>query len=204
MRRTLVLAVMALVSVTVFACGASKTTHSATRDSHGSTTAIATQPGGYSTKDGDEDYDDTGHYHGSPANDDQALLASYGPRASPAVTRAVTSLVEHYYAASAAGDGAQACSMLTANLADGLAAGEGQPGGGKSHTCAAAMSLLLAQQRQNLRGEDVSTMAVTTVRVKGDLGLAVLAFKTTPESEIVLEREGHTWKVDALFGGYMP
>jgi hypothetical protein len=42
------------------------------------------------------------------------------------------------------------------------------------------------------------------VRVKADLGLAVIAFKTTPESEIVLEREGHTWKIDALFGGYMP
>ncbi len=202
MRHLLTLLATVLLSLTMIACGASKPTYSTTQRSHGSTVST-TQPHGYSKNDGDEDFDDTAKYHGSPANDDQALLASYGSRASPAVARAVTSLVKRYYAASAAGNGTVACSLLTASLAGGLAASQGQPGHDGDHKCAAAMSVLLAQQHQSLLGEDVATMAVTTVRTKGSLGLAVLAFKTAPESEIVLEREGHLWKIDALFSGYM-
>ncbi len=202
MRRSLALPATVLLSLTAIACGASQPTQSTTPRAHRATVSTA-QPGGYSKNDGDEDFDDTRQYHGSPANDDLALLASYGPRASPAVARAVTSLVKRYYAASAAGNGAAACALLTANLAGGLATGQGQTGQGENHTCAATISLLLAQQHQQLLSENVATMTVTAVHVKGNLGLAVLAFKTTPESEIVLEREGHTWKIDALFGGYM-
>jgi hypothetical protein len=47
-------------------------------------------------------------------------------------------------------------------------------------------------------------MKVVEERVKGALGLAVLGFRTTPESEIIVERERRAWKIAALFGTYMP
>jgi hypothetical protein len=206
MKRSLALLVTAALGLTGIACGANSATHS---NSPPHTTAAAatgarpsTAPGGYSKDDGDNDFDDEASYHGTPANDDRGLLASYGPKASPAVARAVAGVVKRYYAASAAGDAATACSLLAASVAGGLAA-QSQPSPDGGHTCAAAMSSLLAQQHKQLLGEDVSTMAVTAVHAKGTLGLAVLRFRTAPESEILVEREGHTWKIDALFGVYM-
>jgi hypothetical protein len=207
MRRSLALLTMVLLSLTAIACGASSaTTHSTPPRPQGAATSAHSSTlsgGGYSKNDGDRDYDDDAHYRGSPPNDDRSLLVGYGPRASPAEVRAVTSVVKRYYVASLAGNGAAACSLLTASLAGGLAAGYSQPNHGSTHTCAAVLSPLLAQQHQRLLDEDVSTMGVTAVHVKGTLGLAVLGFKTAPEGEIPLEREGHSWKVAALFGGDM-
>lgn len=204
MRRSLALLAATLLSLTAIACGTSKTAHTASQRSPTAVTsaaASAPSPGGYSRNDGDADFDDTASYHGSPANDDLALLARYGPRAGRADSSAVASVVKRYYAASASGDGATACSLLAASLAEAVAAGQSQPGNGASgHTCAAAMSLLLSQQRERLREEDVATMTVIAVHVKGKLGLAVLGFRTAPESNIVLEREGRAWKIDALYG----
>ncbi len=40
-------------------------------------------------------------------------------------------------------------------------------------------------------------MTVIKVYVKGTLGVAELGFRKTPEQELIVEREGGTWKVDA-------
>lgn len=206
MRRSSGLLATVFIILTAAACGSSEssgTTHATTTASPAATTSThssAPVPSGYSRDDGDNDFDDSAKYHGSPPNDDQALLATFGPKASPAVARAVASLVKRYYTVSATGNGAAACSLLTASLAGEVVAGHSQPG---APTCAMAMSKLLSEQHERLLREDVQTMIVTAVHVNGTLGMAVLRFKAAPESELVLEREGKAWKINALFGNEM-
>jgi hypothetical protein len=189
MRQLLALLATILLSIATIACGnTSKVTSSASQVS---------PAGGYLKDDGDKDFDDVSSYHGHPENDDRSILAPYGSRTSPADTSAVTTLVKRYYVAAAAGDGAQACSLLSSSLATGLALG-----GSTQSTvseCAAPMSQLFKQQHQRLVAQEVATMVVVGVHVKGNTGLAVLGFKKMPESEITVVREDHAWKIDALF-----
>jgi hypothetical protein len=158
---------------------------------------------GYVTLDGDSDNDELRHPVPAEA-DELPLLREFATRASPADAHAITALVKRYYAASTAGNAAGACSMLLTSLASGLAAHDGASAGGAHDTCTASMSRLLAQQHRRLVSEDVSTMKVLAVRVKDALGLAVLGFKRTPESEIVLQRGARGWKIAVLFSSYMP
>lgn len=200
MRPLLALLVTTLLGATAVACGgAGKSASSTSLVAHNAIAPSRTvQSGGYLMNDGDTDDDDK-HPSDKALQDDQSLFVTYGENASPTDTRTITALVKSYLAASAAGDGAKACSLLHANLAIGLGASQGQSAQGARGTCAAAMSRLLEQQRQQLAADDVPTMVVTGVYVKGDAGLAIMGFRATPENEIVLQREGPTWKIDALF-----
>lgn len=205
----LVLLASVLLALAIAGCANSdKTTDSlathplAGSSSAGTATSSGSQnshSGDYLKSDGDEDTDDE-----NPAargNDEQPLLDSYGPPSSPAEARTIAALVKRYYAASLAGNAARACSMLSADLAASLAAHNAQ---GTQTSCAQPMSVLLEQQHQRFVAEDVATMLVTAVHVKGNLGLSVLAFRKTPESQIILVHEGGVWRIDALFGTYMP
>jgi hypothetical protein len=210
MRPLLALLSSALLALAGSACGSTGTltgSMSATSPAAGAVNsaaatgpARAARPGGYLKRDGDRDFDDVESAHKTGENDNGPLFVSYGPRARTSDARAVTALVKRYYAAAAAGDGATACSLLAAGLITGVAAGQGQSGQGARGACVASMSLTFRQQHQRLAAEDVATMLVTSVHVKGNLGLALLGFRTMPEGEIVVEREGHTWKIDALLG----
>jgi hypothetical protein len=191
MRQSLAVLAAALLSIAAIACGAGRVAGS------------SSPARGYSKQDGDYDFDEAG-YHGSPVNDDLSLLATYGSRATPAETRTVTTLLERYYAASVAGDGARACSLLSTSLAAGLASATSQPVRGAGTTCAGPMSLLLERQHAQLAAKDVATMTVIAVYTKGDIGLAVLGFRTTPQSEMILARERGAWRINALFDGIMP
>jgi hypothetical protein len=214
MRLLLAALVVAFLSVTTFACGdSSKVTDSTptiSRDNTStkstSTTAIlgTAPPGHYLKNDGDEDYDDAPNYrHGN--RDARIFLTTYGHLASPAETRAVRKLIRNYYTAAAAGDGASDCALLDTALATGLVPEQsGSSNAGAHNTCATAMSQLLAQQHQRLVADDIPSMIVPAVYLKGNFGLAVLGFRRTPESEIVITREGHAWKIDALFDSEMP
>ncbi|MGC2374858.1 MAG: hypothetical protein WA484_13380 [Solirubrobacteraceae bacterium] len=212
MRRSLALLATGLLGLTAVACGGtSKTTSSISASPHdagpsGGSAATsasgASQPSGYLKDDGDADGDD-GQNPANAPNDDLAFLATYGHGASPADMRAVTTLVKSYYAAAAAGEAARACSLLDSTLAAGLASGQSQAPHGPRDRCAASMAPLLRQQHQRLTAEDPATMTVIGVHVKGNLGLAVLGFRTMPEAVIVVEREGSMWKIDALFDNNM-
>jgi hypothetical protein len=208
MKWLLALLATMLLSGVVTACGgAGKSTSSASQASSttaasGSTSATSA-PGSYRQDDGDKDNDDSAQPSAS-LNDDTPLLKAYGKAGSEADKQAVTEVVKSYYAAAVAENGAKACSLLYSTLASGLAVDPGQAGQGKGGTCATAVSALYKSQHAQLVADDVPTMVVTTVRVKGSLGLAVLGFKTMPRSEILLEREGGAWKVDALFNSQMP
>ena len=193
------LLVVALLSWGAAACGgATKGTVSGSQtlpnavasDSTATTTASSARP--------------TQH---SPKNDTNNSVLDYGRAASATDKQAVTALVKRYYAAAAAGEGATACSLIQSSLANAVAEDYGQaPGpsylrGGK--TCQAVMSLLFKHDHHQLIAE-VRTLDMTRVRVKGNIGLAVLGFRAMPEREISVSREGSVWKINALLDSQLP
>jgi hypothetical protein len=195
-----------LLCVGTGACGASKALDPAStpvasrRPPTAGTPASGrvSQAGHYLKGDGDKDNDDEGRPE-QGKGDDREFLEGYGPRASQADARSIAALVKRYLAVSAAGEAARACSLLSTGMAAGLAGAPHQPGRSTGQACATAFSPLLREQRQRLVAEDVATLAVTSVHVKGDLGLIALAFENAPESELLVEREGRQWKIGALF-----
>jgi hypothetical protein len=197
------LLVSAAIAACLMACGSSSRSPSGGTRSSGTTVAStsAAPPGGYIKDDGDKDGDDP--HPTDPGQDDQSLLATYGHRASTSAAHTISALVKHYYAAALAGDGAQACALLDAGLAAGLISSQSQTKRGAG-ACAAAVAPLLAQQHQHLLAEDPATMTVTGVYVNGNLGLALLGFRDSPETDIVVEREGHAWKIGALIDSNVP
>ncbi len=203
----------ALLGLGATACGGATATTPTSPPSHTTGTTSNARAGppahadsstGYLKNDGDKDSDDAERDRASPEGDASILFAPFGHRASAADARAVTNLVKSYYAASAAEDGAKACSLLTAGLALGVGADQRPSGLNAPERCAASMAALLAQQHRQLIADDVATMVVTSVHAKGNLGVAALGFRTMPESELLVEREDHAWKIDALFAGLMP
>lgn len=184
-----------LLALGALACGSSGTPQSAGGGSSSATTA-----GAYLKEDADNDGDDPHVSH--RGQDDQEFLASYGPKASPAATRAIASILRSYYSASAAGEGASACALLNTALAAAIAK-EQSPAAAGADACAAAIAPLLAQQHRHLLAEDPATMTVIAVYARGGLALAALGFRNSPESDILLTRAGNIWKIDALYDSLM-
>jgi hypothetical protein len=190
------------------ACGGSGAQKSASRVSNadpardiGKTTATAIPPGGYLKSDSDKDTDE--HQKG-PSNEDMREMVTASHGAGAANRRAITIVIKRYYLAAVAGDGAKGCALLAPALAEATTREQAQiaPGAGKS--CTASLTRLFGQQHQRLVAEDPATMVVTGVHVDGDAGLATLGFRAMPEGEIVLQREGRAWKIDALFESPLP
>jgi hypothetical protein len=192
---------VALLCVGAFACGTSNKGGSASKASstlvpsstgRRNSASNAAQGGGYLESDKDEDEDD----EGPPlkTREDNLMPLAYGKEASQADEQAITALVKRYYAVAAAGDGAKGCSLLYSTLATDL--GEGQ--GPSAQTCATAMSRVFKQQHRQLAADEVATMVVVDVRVKGNLAIATVGFRTQPVGRINLKREHHTWKINAL------
>jgi hypothetical protein len=198
------LLVTALLSASLSACGAgtgagsSPASHDSSAAATISTAAHATEPGGYLKEDADKDGDD-GYYPNGPKQDDEQILALYGGKAPAAEARAIAALVKRYYAASVAGNGAGACALLSPGVVAGVVALQQSQTARGSSACATAIAPLLAHQHQRLLAEEPATMVVTGVYAKGELGLALLGFRSAPESDIVVAREGHVWKIDSVF-----
>ncbi len=209
----LALPVIALLGVG--ACGGAGTGAGSAANVPPSTTATASTPTTatgasvtastpVSTKaDGDKDND-----VGTPGDDNDnrgALL--FGHAASAPEKRTITALVKRYYTTALAGDGARACSMLYSTLAEavpedyGLVPGPVYMRGAK--TCPAAMALLFKHFHAQLALE-VPKLEVTRVRLIEHHGYALLSFGTLPEREILVIREGHTWKIGGIYDGELP
>jgi hypothetical protein len=158
-------------------------------------------PAEYLKSDGDEDPDDE---PGRPGRDDQKILVAMRYGASSADRRAIASVVRSYYYDAAAANGAKGCLLLDSSLATAVAEEPSQSPHVGASTCAASLSRLFEQQHLHLAEEEVSTMVVTGVHVNGTLGLSTLGFRAAIEAEIVLQREGRTWKMAALFDSPLP
>jgi hypothetical protein len=210
-RALLALLAAGILAASLAACGGSaKTTTSTGNDARAETTASTRSTSstdtdkdssGYLKNDGDKDEDDEPGYNKPlTESDGQRLLRAYGVKPSAAEMQAIATTVKRYFAAAAREQSAQACSLLAAGLAAGLSASAG--GSGKA--CTNAMTTMLAQQHAQLLADEPATMAVPTARVKGELALAVLDFHKQPESQILLQREGKTWRIDALSSSELP
>ena len=134
------------------------------------------------------------------------LVTEYGQEASPADKQAITALVNRYYAAAAADDGATACSLIYSPLSESVAEDYGQapaPASLAGTTCQVVMSKLF-RQVPGQPSAVLATTEVTGVRVKGRKGYALLRSKTMPEGDIPVERELGTWKIGTLIGSALP
>jgi hypothetical protein len=215
MKSLLSLLAMVLLGASVNACGSTnktadtkKSRSSVVASSGAPTTTVSSTPppGSYLKNDGDTDADDYSKSRRG-GGDDQPFVASYGKRAGTADKQAVRAVIKSYYQAAAAEDGARACSLLSRSLSEGSAEertqapGQTQQNGGQG--CVLALSTFFKQQHRQLVADDVATMVVVDVHVKGNLGLAVLGFRKMPEGEIVVERQDGNWKIDALLDSLM-
>lgn len=206
-------AIIAL-SVCATACGgdsssaASRGSSSAVASGRGAVTEASrpTSSGGYVRGDDDED-DDTYDYW------DDHLIRDYGHVASAVVRRAVTSVVMRYFATANAENGTTACSLMYSRLAKATNFAkavpqdyEPYPGSSFSRDkhCSQFMSQLFKEVHEQLSVADIPTLEVTAVRVNGSHGLALLAFKTTPERWIAVRREHGAWKIDGLLDSEIP
>jgi hypothetical protein len=159
--------------------------------------SVAPQGERQPARDADNDYDGSGK--GRYDSDDYRIVA-YGRAANRAERGAVTALVERYYAAAAAGDGARACPLIYSLFAEAIVEEDGQANGPpalRGDTCAVVFSKVFELSHQQLV-LDNATLRVTGVRVQGKRGYALLSFGATPEHEIRLHREFGVWKIDAL------
>lgn len=213
MKATRALLAIVLVGFCLTACGSDPVTGSK-RASNPSPKIGASKPdtgisspvptGSYLKDDGDKDSDDEAH-KGKRADDldDQPFLNAYGRKAGPSERRTITTLIKSYYTAAAAGDAAKVCSLLSGSLSAGLTE-QHNPTGSVGKTCATEVSRLLSSKHMQFAEDEVATMVVSSVRAKGDLGLAVLGFRKVPERAILIEREGATWKIGSLFDTDLP
>jgi hypothetical protein len=132
-------------------------------------------------------------------------IPAYGHEASAADRRAITALVERYYAAAAAGDGKTGCRLIYSSIAGAVPEDYGKPPGpaySRGKTC----PVVLAKVFGHIHGEaaGLAVTAVTGVRVYRDRGFAELRSSVTPNGEIFVEREHGSWKIGALMGKEQP
>jgi hypothetical protein len=213
MERTVASMAIILLGLSLTACAGTKT-GSATASlpnsvqlgaTQSSPTTTSTLPGSYWKDDGDKDSDDYAHSGKLPDDDDDRnLLAPYPNRPSQAELKAIAATVRGYYTDAAADDGARACGLLDMSLATSLDEGTSQPRQDLNGGCTAAVDHLFREQHQQLITQEPATIVVTSVHVKGDLGLALLGFRKAPEGAILIEREGGVWKLGALFDSEIP
>jgi hypothetical protein len=222
MRSLLVLFGVVLLGVCADSCGETAKTSSSTSDASSATTAsaTATSPAGY-LNDGDkdvigdydsdnnhdddndssEDYkpDDNGDYHDS----DDGSVTNFGQPADVADSRAITAVVERYYALARAKDGHGACAILLPTLAGAMVEDYGHGSAGPAYlssgtTCPAVLKLLFEHFRGQL------DVAVTGVRLSGDGAQALLGSRTARASSIYVRRQGGTWRIGWLLGEALP
>ncbi len=125
-----------------------------------------------------------------------------GHAASATDRSAIAALLERYYTAAAAGDGAKACSMLYITLAEAVPEDYGHGSAGPSYlsrgtTCPAVMELLFKHYHSRLVA-DLPRLEVKRVVLIHHHGLAFLSFGRPPEHEIGVRRQARAWKITSL------
>jgi hypothetical protein len=208
MRSLLAPPTIALLAIGVGGCGGAKGTGSSSQVSSNVAVSTSTTQArasgsvpadGYLKGDDDNDADARNRF-------DDHLIRDYGHAARAADRKAVTALVKRYYAAAVADLGATVCSLMSPHIAGERNLGEASeeafalaaslpPLHGKS--CAQIMTLLFKEDHVRVTVAN-STLVVTSVRINGSRGYALLGFRATPERYVSVERERGRWKIDAL------
>jgi hypothetical protein len=203
MRAPLGLSTLALLSLTLAACGGTEGSDSATSvaSSHApSATQTNSSVAGGAKDSNDLDGD-------ANSVDDDLPIVDYGHAASPAEARAIEVAIRSYYAAAAAANDAKACAMLVPNVAEAVPEEVGHPKSSaelSGKTCANVIATLFGEDHRRLASE-LASLRVTRARVQGDKGLAILSFTTTPEPrKMPVRREGGVWKMREVLDSGMP
>jgi hypothetical protein len=217
MKSLLGLFVVALVSISVSACGgASKGTGStshassnaaatngttpATTPSTTTTTTSSSTTGSSTTTTGNHAKDSNDGDSDSSSNDDVEVL-DYGHAANAADERTITALLKRYHAAAAAGDGATACSQIFSLMAEAIVEDYGElagPANLRGKTCAIVLSKWFKLSHRKMVA-NAATLEVTGVRIKGKKGLALLRFGATGQPRYIPVRlEFGVWKIYSI------
>ncbi len=153
-------------------------------------------------EDEDSDYPTAESYR-FPDADDRATFA-YGHAPGARERASIASVVERYFAAAAADDGARACALLlpsfAATVAESYGVGDGSALVRDGRSCAAVIGLLL----RRYRGELAEAISVVEVRVAGRDAQVVFSSRRMPASYILLARHDGSWWVTQPIGVRLP
>jgi hypothetical protein len=197
MKSLITLLTVASLSAVLSACGGSG---ESARSSAGSSSTDTAAAGGRSATlpqialQADDDMDSDRYPH---ELDNEGEVFGHPAGASDA--RAVTALVQRYYAVAARDDGAAACRLLYAVVAESVVEDDGHTDGVRGSTCASVVSQVLRQVHVP------GAVAVTAVRL--DLNRAVATFRFAGARSlryIMLHRERSAWRIDMLVAAPQP
>jgi hypothetical protein len=204
MRPLVGLLAIALLSAGAGACGRTGTSRSSVAEPPSLPARHPTADTGAFHKGVDGDFDDG--YSDHPYDNDNGEIVDLGSAASAADERAVASVLKRYYVAAAAGDGATGCSLsyLSSSVVEDFGRPPGPPAL-RGTTCAVVMSKIFKQRHAELAAE-AATVHVAAVRVKGDVGVALLSYGSSSRAEhyIRVHRNHDAWEVGELFAVPMP
>jgi hypothetical protein len=199
------LALAVLLGVGAGACGSARS-GSGSRPGSSSAASVSTvtragAEAGLGALLGDEDRDSPGrgYYDG-----DDLPIRSYGQAATAADRRAIAALVERYYAAAAAGDGARACELTHPLAQETLPEEYGQPPGPPYLHGANTCPSLLTRVFEHFHSQLTVPIEVTDARVSGDRAYALVGFRTLPAGFVKARRAGGVWRVDGLLADPLP
>lgn len=220
MRSLLALIALGLVGVAVTACGSSSSSENAASALRARTATTATHPpnttsparasdtepisaGPKPTRREREKYDRDDDDHTTVPDDNNPSPPGYTP-ARPSDARAITALVQRYYAAALAHDGAKGCSMFAPTFVLAIPLDYGKLGPAylrrAAGTCPAVMSLLFVHEHGKL-SDEIPHMRVVRVSDDGTHGIAFLRFGRLYERFISVVREGRTWRIGSVLDG---
>lgn len=195
---------IALFGGSMTACGGASSPASSV--AHTTTTAPASsreQPR-LPSSDRDKDADSTGS--GRYDSDDNSVLG-LGHAANASQKAQITTLIQLYYAAAAAQDGAKACSLLYSIYAESMPEDYGISPPGPSYargaTCPAVLTAIFKHFHDQISVK-LPQLKVVRIRIRERQGIVVLSFGSMPERQMHVLREGHTWKMLALVDGELP
>jgi hypothetical protein len=152
-----------------------------------------------------KDFDSDGP--GDPARggrdrDDNEILASFGHPTSVAEARAITAVVERYYAVARDGDGRKACTLMLPSVAKATALNFGQygyPYARHAKTCQSTTSLIFKHLHHRLSAPVVAMDVV----VNGENAYVLLGSTTMPAGFVTLQRWHGGWIMNEPITGDM-
>lgn len=230
-RHLIVLVAVLLGCGVVTGCGSTSPRSASRVASNAGTATTSTSANGFKPRkfgdyDNDDYYNDASHGEGdnddhkptdrdgdsdNPTNSyydsDDNSVRFYGHAVSDPERHVISALVERYYAAAAAENGATACTMISAPIVDSIPETLGGPAGPPylqgNKTCAKIVSRLFAQNHEQLSTYD-ALLHVDGVRRSGDRVLVIMRFRGHPARQIAAVDEHGSWKIQALLDDELP
>jgi hypothetical protein len=136
-------------------------------------------------------------------DEDDGGVRYFGHPAGPADFQAIAAVVERYFRAAAAGDGAEGCSLLYSLVAETLVDDYGQVPSVRGDTCAQVLSKLF-RVHHGEAGLDLAKFKPFSIRVEGNRALALYRLAPTNVHRMEARREHGRWTVSLLLDAGLP